>query len=186
MKNKIETTIVPPVVFESPKPQPDPSSKPRRQLRGNIPNANLDWYGAIEMLFCALEEPQLRADETLCKLQSAILKSPGLAHQPPHVPNQWRVALNLKSRKADSEVLNVLCEIVKDSILGFSIGGLSTYSKDKPEITGVSPAAARAAFQRLKSCGLIQWIELSSGNGNEVRLETTPTAKALVPLLKAK
>ena len=171
---------------QSPQPQPAPSSKRHRQLRGIKPNENLEWCGAIGMLFRALDEPQLRADETLCKLQSAILKSSRLAYQPPYVPSQWRVALNLKPRKADSDVLTVLRQIVKDFIFGFSIGGLTTYSNDKPEITGVSPVAARAAFQRLKSSGMIHWIELSRANCNEVRLETTPTAETLVALLKAK
>ena len=187
MKTENKTSIVPSaVVGVSRKPKAAPSPKPRSQLCGDEPGENLGWRCAVDLLFEALDERHLRQDESLCKLQSAILKSSRLAYQPPYVPSEWRVALNLKSRKTDSEVLIVLCQIVKNSILGFSLGGLTTYYKHKPEITGVAPAAAGAAFQRLKSCGLIQWTELSTVNGNEVRLETTPTSKALIALLKAK
>ena len=147
-----------------------------------VEEQDLSWAEAFECFFRALELPELSDSGWLARLQSAILTSPSLAYPESTWIPQWKKALEADVGAVD---LQVLAELVQEFITCRAVEALPSFTKDAPELTSISPAEGKAAIGRLQRCRLITVIPMVSVDEAREYWVVAPTAKALVPLLKA-
>ena len=170
----------------------------RRVFRGlsdaveAMADQDMGWQNAMSYLFQAIDLPHLKEDDFLGRIQAAVLKLDTCAHDLKYCPKAWEDHLQLDDGTADLVGIKILSDLVQVYVESRSHDALPSFTADSPEFAGVTPAEAKAALKKLSRAGLVDIsrstrFPLGAGirEGGEGVLLLRPTAKALIPLLKA-